>query len=258
MNQIIEALLGRKSVRAYESKAIPEELKEIIIKSAMRAPTAGNQMLYSIVEVADLKSKEVLARTCDDQPFIAKAPLVLLFLADYQRWYDYFIASGVPELCKGKDEEMRKPEEGDLFLACCDALIAAHTAVVAAESMGMGTCYIGDIMENYEEHRELFDLPQYVFPIALVCFGYPTVQQKERPQPERYKQEYIVFKDKYKRLSKEEFEDMFKSTNDRLFANNGSINGAVNYGQHMYIKKFDSDFSKEMSRSVREILKNWK
>ncbi len=258
MNQIIESLLSRKSVRAYEDRTIPEEAKELIIKSAMRAPTAGNQMLYSIVEVADQKAKEILVKTCDNQPFIAKAPLVLLFLADYQRWYDYFIASGVPELCRVKGEEMRKPEEGDLFLACCDALIAAHTSVVAAESMGIGTCYIGDIMENYEKHKELFDLPQYVFPIAMVCFGYPTEQQKEREQPERYKKGYIVFKDKYRRLGKEEFDDMFKSTNDRLFGGKGSINGAENYGQHMYLKKFSSDFSREMSRSVREILKNWK
>lgn len=258
MNQTIESQLSRKSVRAYEDRAIPEDIRELIIKSAMRAPTAGNQMLYSIIEIADQQSKEVLAKTCDDQPFIAKAPFVLLFLADYQRWYDYFMSAGVPELCKAKGEEMRKPEEGDLFLACCDALIAAHAAVVAAESMGIGTCYIGDIMENYEKHKELLDLPQYVFPIAMVCFGYPTEQQRERQQPERYKKEYIVFKDKYKRLTNEEFEDMFKSTNERLFGVTGSINGAMNYGQHMYMKKFSSAFSKEMSRSVREILKNWK
>ncbi len=258
MKGIIESLLNRKSVRAYEDKAIPEEIKDVIIRSAMRAPTAGNQMLYSIVEVADQKTKEVLVRTCDNQPFIAKAPYVLLFLADYQRWYDYFTVSGVPELCKSRGEEIRRPQEGDLFLACCDALIAAQTSVVAAESLGLGTCYIGDIMENYEEHKELFDLPQYVFPIAMVCFGYPTEQQRERQQPERYKQQYIVFKDKYRRLGKEELEDMFKSSNERMFRDKSSINGAENFGQHMYMRKFSSEFSREMSRSVREILKNWK
>ncbi len=76
-----------------------------------------------------------------------------------------------------EEAPMRKPEEGDLFLACCDALIAAQTAVIAAESLGLGSCYIGDIMENYEVHRDLFKLPKYVFPICLVCFGYPTRQQ---------------------------------------------------------------------------------
>lgn len=258
MNQAVEVLLNRKSVRAYENKDIPAEIREIIIRSAMRAPTAGNQMLYSIIEVADPASKEVLAKTCDNQPFIAKAPYVLLFLADYQRWYDYFAVSGVPGLCRENGEELRKPEEGDLFLACCDALIAAQSAVVAAESFGIGACYIGDIMENYERHRELFELPEYVFPIALVCFGYPTEQQKQRPQPERYKKEYVMFKDKYRRLSKEEFEDMFRSSNEKFLGNKSNINGAENYGQHMYMRKFASDFSKEMSRSVREILKNWK
>lgn len=258
MNQVIELLLGRRSVRAYEDKAVPEDIRQIIIKTAMRAPTAGNQMLYSIIEVADQKSKDILVTTCDNQPFIAKAPLVLLFLADYQRWYDYFAVSGVPELCAKKGEALRKPEEGDLFLACCDALIAAHTAVTAAESMGLGACYIGDIMENYERHRELFDLPRYVFPIALVCMGYPTEQQKKRPQPERFKQEYIVFRDKYRKLSGEELEDMFRSSNERMSGANGFISGAENFGQHMYMKKFNSGFSKEINRSVREILKNWK
>lgn len=258
MNQTIETLLNRKSVRVYEDRDIPAEAKELIIKSAMRAPTAGNQMLYSIVEVADPKAKDTLAKSCDNQLFIARAPYVLLFLADYQRWYDYFTAAGVPELCRKKGEEIRKPEESDLFLACCDALIAAHSAVAAAESMGIGSCYIGDILENCEIHKELFDLPQYVFPIALVCFGYPTEQQKQRQQPERYKKEYVVFEDKYRRLSKEEFDDMFKSSNDSMFGDKGPINGVENYGQHMYIKKFSSDFSKEMSRSVRKMLENWR
>ena len=80
---------------------------------------------------------------------------------------------------------MRKPQEGDLFLACSDALIAAQTAVVAAESLGIGSCYIGDIMENYEAHRDLFGLPQYVFPICLLCFGYPTQGQMQRPMTPR-------------------------------------------------------------------------
>lgn len=249
MNKVIETILERKSVRAYEDKPIPEELKELIFKSAMRAPTAGNMMLYSIIEVTDQAAKDTLAKTCDNQPFIAKAPLVLLFLADYQRWYDYYRVSGVPELCKEKNEPMRKPEEGDLFLACCDALIAAHSAVIAAESLGLGSCYIGDIMENYEAHKELFDLPQYAFPIALLCFGYPTQQQKEREKPDRFDKEYIIFENKYKRLGKEDFENMYSRMAERM---------GKNVGQVMYARKFNADFSKEMSRSVREILKNWK
>ena len=135
-------------------------------------------MLYSIVDVTDQKIKDKLAVTCDDQPFIARAPMVWLFLADYQRWFDYFVACGVEELCREKNIAMRKPEEGDLFLACCDALIAAQNAVIAAESFGIGSCYIGDIMEQYETHKELFNLPQYIFPICMVVLwlSHPTAK----------------------------------------------------------------------------------
>jgi len=102
MNPVIQTILSRKSVRAYENKPIEADIKSVIIQAALRAPTAGNMMLYSIIEVDDQNKKKSLAKTCDNQPFIAKAPLVLLFLADYQRWYDYFVYSGVEEACKAK------------------------------------------------------------------------------------------------------------------------------------------------------------
>ena len=136
MNTVIQTIIQRKSVRAYEKRLIGDETKNEIIRAALRAPTAGNMMLYSIIEVSDQAKKDILANSCDNQPFIAKAPLVLLFLADYQRWHDYFVTCGVDKA----DSPMRKPREGDLLLACCDAIIAAQTAVVAAESLGIGSC----------------------------------------------------------------------------------------------------------------------
>ncbi len=257
MNQTLELLNGRKSVRAYETKDVPQDVRDEIIKAALRAPTAGNMMLYSILEIKDQAIKEKLVETCDNQPMIAKAPFVLLFLADYQRWYDYYAIAGVEKMCTKKSVKMRTPEEGDLLLACCDALIAAQTAVVAAEAMGLGTCYIGDILENYEVHRELFDLPDYVLPITMVCFGYPTGQQASRPQPPRYDSEFIVFENKYKRLSEDEFARMYSYRINEIFKNVAFADGAENFGQHFYLKKFDADFTKEMNRSVRAALKNW-
>ncbi|HVP56837.1 MAG TPA: nitroreductase family protein [bacterium] len=266
MNQVIQVLLSRKSVRAYDERPISEEVKAEIIAAALRAPTAGNMMLYSIVEVKDQSAKDTLAVTCDNQPFIAKAPLVLLFLADCQRWWDYFKVSGVEELARAKGEALRKPQEGDLLIACCDALIAAETAVIAAESLGVGSCYIGDIMENYETHRVLFDLPPYALPICLVCFGYPTKQQQERPLTPRFDQKFIVFENRYKRLGKDEFAEMYREREARLAAGgdhglHGIAAGAApaaNVGQLMYLRKFSADFSKEMTRSVRAMLDTWR
>lgn len=256
MNSVIRLLLNRKSVRAYEDKEISAETRGEILAATLRAPTAGNMMLYSIVEVNDQRAKDTLARTCDNQPFIARAPWVLLFLADYQRWYDYFIACGVEQL--SGQTPMRKPEEGDLFLACCDALIAAQTAAIAAESLGVGSCYIGDIMENYEAHQKLLDLPQYVFPICLLCLGYPTQQQKERELTRRFDRRFIVFENRYRRLDKASFDEMYQGLHEQTFKDRATVEGASNIGQLMYLRKFSADFSTEMSRSVRAILAAWK
>ncbi len=162
MNEVIQTLLNRKSIRAYEERPISADVKNEILCATLRAPTAGNMMLHSIIDVTEQSLKDTLAQTCDDQSFIAQAPMVWLFLADYQRWYDYFRFSAVEKACRQREVAQRRPEEGDLFLACCDALIAAQTAVIAAESLGIGLCYIGDILEKYEIHRELFNLPDYV------------------------------------------------------------------------------------------------
>jgi len=257
MNPVIDTILKRRSVRAYEEKSIETEIREELLLATLRAPTAGNLMLYSIVEVTDQRIKDKLVNTCDNQPFIARAPLVWLFLADYQRWIDYFIACGVDQLCEQKKTTLRKPQEGDLFLACCDALIAAQTAVIAAESLGLGSCYIGDIMENYEVHRELFNLPKYVFPICLLCFGYPTLQQKEREQTRRFQEKFIRFENQYRQLTREDFEEMFRETHAQTFHGREEIMGARNVGQLIYARKFNAKFSKEMNRSVRAILKAW-
>ncbi len=256
MNQVMDVLMKRRSIRAYEEKEIPAEVRAEILKATLRAPTAGNLMLYSILDITDQSLKDKLAVTCDNQPFIARAPMVWVFLADYQRWYDYFLASGVPELCTERNLTMQKPEEGDLFLACCDAVIAAQNAVVAAESFGLGSCYIGDIMEQYETHKELLHLPQYVFPICMLVFGYPTQQQLAREYTPRFDEKFIVFENQYRQLNKDEFAEMYAERQSRL-PTGKSMEGITTIGQATYLRKYTADFSMEMRRSVREILKVW-
>lgn len=256
VNTTLDLLNNRKSVRAYEEKQIPKEVKDAIIKSAMRAPTAGNMMLYSMIDITDQKIKEKLAETCDHQPFIAQAPLVLMFFADYQRWYDYYKVCGVAEKLGIGTDEIRKPQIGDLMLACCDALIAAQNAVVAAEALGLGSCYIGDIMENYEVHRELLNLPDYVFPISMVVFGYPTEQQKQRKQPDRFDKKFIMFENQYRQLNEAEFDEMYAHIHEAIKQNSGGLQDK-NYGELMYTRKYTAEFTQEMNRSAQAAIEAW-
>lgn len=245
MNAVIRALFERKSVRAFTQEAITEEEKELILESAFQAPTAGNQMLYTILDIQDQKITEALAEVCDHQPFIARAPLVLVFLADCRRWMDAYEAAGAPH---------REPSVGDLLLACEDALVAAQNSVTAAQSLGIGSCYIGDILENREEVVRLLNLDEAVLPIALVVYGHPDEGQVKRPKPARFSREYIVLKDQYRRLDEKEIREMFQKRSGQKDFDFDS------YVRAFCERKYMSGFALEMNRSaaayIEEFLKN--
>lgn len=135
------------------------------------------------------------------------------------------------------------------MLAVSDTCIAAQNAVTAAWSLGIGSCYIGDVMENCEKHREMLNLPEYVFPAAMLVFGFPTEQQKNRKKPQRCKLEDIVQTNVYHRRSKEELQVMFSNEYP-----NGDFEG---WCQRFCNRKYNSEFSREMTRSVEEYLKNF-
>lgn len=240
MNTVIKQLKERKSVRVFTDRPITAEEKNAVLEGAVNAPTAGNQQLYTIIDVTDQKLKNALSESCDHQPFIATAPLVLVFCADCRKWYNAFLDSGC---------EPRKPGVGDLLLAVSDTNIAAQNAVVAAHSLGIGSCYIGDIMENAEAHRKLLNLPKYVFPCAMLVFGYPTDGQLSRKKPPRSDMKYIVHENTYRDMDSDELKEMLSVKNDsrpyedwiRAFCN----------------RKYNSDFSREMTRSVEVFLKDY-
>lgn len=241
MNEITRSLKARKSCRVFKNIGIDEKIKEEILLCAVNAPTAGNQQLYTILDIRNKELLERLAVTCDNQPFIADSKFTLIFCADFRKWYDAFSAVGCSP---------RKPGEGDLLLAVNDAVIAAQNAVCAAESFGIGSCYIGDIMENCETHREMLHLPEYVFPVSMLVFGYPEESQIRREKPERADMRHIIHTDTYRTMEKDELQQLFsvkakeKSYEDWMTA--------------FCNRKYNSDFSVEMSRSVGEYLKQWK
>lgn len=240
MNEVLKQLRDRKSVRVFCDREIGDEEKLAILRAATEAPTAGNQQLYTILDITDRELKERLAISCDNQPFIAKAKLVLIFCADCKKWYDAFLSAGC---------EPRLPGVGDLLLAVSDANIAAQNAVTAAQSLGIGSCYIGDIMEGCEEHRQMLGLPDYVFPAAMLVFGYPTEQQLAREKPKRVALSHVVHENGYRPMDGEELREMFE---DRC-----GERGFDDYMQAFCKRKYDSDFSREMTRSVKAYLSQY-
>ena len=241
MNQVIKQLKDRKSVRVFTDRPITEKEEAAILEAVVNAPTAGNQQLYTIIKVTDPALKAQLAESCDHQPFIATAPLVLVFCADCRKWYNAFLEYGC---------EPRKPGAGDLLLSVSDTNIAAQNAVVAAHSLGIGSCYIGDIMENAEQHRQLLSLPEYVFPAAMLVMGYPTDQQLARQKPERTKMRHVVHENRYR--------DMDKAELGEMLASNAGSRPFTEWLHAFCKRKYNSDFSREMTRSVEVYLEDFR
>ncbi|PKL08362.1 MAG: nitroreductase [Spirochaetae bacterium HGW-Spirochaetae-7] len=242
MNQIVQLLFSRKSTRDFLDKPIANPDKDLIVDAAIQAPSAGNQVLYTILEIDDQRIKQELSELCDNQPFIAKAPYVLIFLADCRKWLDCYHYAGI---------EARKPELGDMLLACEDAAIAAQNAVIAAESLGIGSCYIGDILENKEKMGRLLDLDNYVLPISMLVFGYPTERQKNRIKPKRFSRKFIVQKNTYKKMSEDELRNMFEDVH---------VEEGFSFDEYIKafcVRKYMSGFSREMNRSTYEYLKTY-
>ena len=243
MNEVLRQLHDRKSVRVYEDRPVPEDVKRAVLEAAIQAPSAGNMALYTILDITDPEIKQKLSVSCDNQPFIATAPMVLVFCADYRRWYDVF--------CKYVDP-VRKPDMGDLFLAEADTLIAAQNAVVAAHSLGLGSCYIGDITENYEYHKQLLNLPKYVVPAAMLCMGYPAAQQLSRAKPPRHAVASLVHENGYSLEKAGEMADMLAIQKGK------SGEELADYIRRFCKRKWSSEFSEEMSRSCTEMVKDWR
>lgn len=244
MNNTIRELMERRSVRVFEEKEISPEDREVILLAAVNAPSAGNQQMYRIIDVTDQSIKDRLAVLCDNQPFIATGKMVLVFCGDFRKWYDAFDSAGLSP---------REVGVGDLILSIEDSMIAAQNAVTAAWSLGIGSCYIGDILENREAIKELLELPDWVFPSTLLVFGYPVKQQLERVKPKRESLEYLVCENTYHRSSAEELFELFRDKQN--FPDEAAYKAWL---ERFYKVKYNSDFSKEMTRSVNGYLKEYK
>lgn len=254
MNSTIEIIKNRCSLRKYQEKAILPEQLDSIIESAMRAPTAGNMMTYSMILIKDQAKKELLSQICDGQLFIAKAPVIIVFIADYQKWHDYYLLNDVEAFCKKNNKVYESPTEASLFLATEDALIAAQNAVIAAESLNIGSCYIGDVMENIEKHQEILNLPKYTFPVAMLALGYYP-EDHEKIIRGRFDKKFVVFDEVYQKLDDEQLKEMYAHL-DKRFSKNNKFN-ADNFAQAHYTFKTNSNFSKEMARSINKALATW-
>lgn len=174
-NPVIEHLLAHRSVRAYLEQPLPAGTLETLLAAAQSASTSSNLQAWSLLAVEDPARKERLAALANDQAHIRKAPLFLIWLADFSR---------AQRIAEQRDVQLQAPAYLDsLLVGSIDAALAAQNAVVAAESLGLGTVYIGALRNDLQAVIDELHLPPLVFPVFGLCVGYADPQQPAAIKP---------------------------------------------------------------------------
>ena len=169
----IELIHRHGSVRHYRPDPVPTEMVETIVAAAQRSSTSSNLQMMSVVAVTDAEKRNRLAQLCGNQSHIAEAPVFMAWCADLHR---------LDRVCEWRGYKQVAEYVENFLLAAADTVIASQTAALAAESLGLGICYIGSIRNNPQAVIELLALPPRVFPVTGMTLGWPSAAPRLRPR----------------------------------------------------------------------------
>lgn len=173
MNPTIELLKSHRSIRKFKDKQIPRELFDSLIAAGQSAATSNHVQAYSIIHVVNSANRQRLAELAGGQPYIAESSDFLVFCADMKRSTEAAERAGA-DVVPGMTEQ--------LLVASIDAALMAQNVMIAAESSGLGGCYIGGIRNNPQEVSDLLKLPENVYPVFGMCLGYPDQNPEVKPR----------------------------------------------------------------------------
>ncbi len=178
-------LTQHRSIRKYTDQKISPELLNELLEAAMRASTTGNMQLYSVVATESDEQKRCLAPAHFNQSMITEAPTVLTFCADYHRFTEW---------CRQRNAKAGYDNFHSFLTAMIDTLLLAQNFCIAAESRGLGICYLGTTTYNAQQIIDLLELPKLVMPITTITVGYPA---QCPPQSDRLSVDAVLHREKY-------------------------------------------------------------
>jgi nitroreductase len=185
---VIACLLSHRSIRQYLPKALPKGTLELLVAAAQSAASSSNLQPWSVVAIEDAERRKAFAQVVNNQAHVQQAPLFLVWVVDLNRATELAQARGLPS------EGLSYLET--FLLAAIDTSLAAQNAVVAAESLGLGTVYIGGIRNHPERVAELLGLPRQAFAVFGLCVGWPHPDALAAIKP-RLPQPVVLHRDRY-------------------------------------------------------------
>ncbi len=234
---MINTIFDHRSIRKYKCDPIPEDILNKILEAGFRASTTGNMQVYSIIVTKNIENKKQLCNIHFGQKMVEEAPVLLTFCADFNRFNKW---------CEQRQAEPGYDNYLSFFTAAIDALLAAQNVALAAESYGLGICYLGTTTYQADKLIDFFKCPMGVVPITTLVVGYPN----ENPElTDRLPFEAIIHNEKYNDYTPESINNIYRlkealPETKELLKINQLENLAKIFTQKRYTKKDNVLFSK--------------
>ena len=242
---MIEAMIKHRSVRKYKNDAIPDSLMTKILGAGIRASTTGNMQVYSIVISKDENIRKQLWEAHFKQNMVLQAPVHLTFCADFNRFNKW---------CNSRKADPGYNNYLSFFTAAIDALVVAQNVCLAAESEGLGICYLGTATYMADKIIDILKLPEMVVPVAAVTLGYPD---ENLPLTDRLPLDAVIHHEVYQDYTENDI-DRFYSAKEKLEENmafvkeNGLETLAQVFTDKRYSRKDNEYFSEQFLKVIKK------
>jgi nitroreductase len=196
---VFDLMIKRRSVRVFNDQKVPQDILNKLMDAANNCPSGGNIQPLSIITVQGEKGREELGKLIGSQPWVKNAPLSLIFCIDFYRIKRWATLSDT--------EFLGEKALSHFLIAYADLMCAAENIVILAESLGLGSVYVGSIQGIIDEIRKNFSIPKLVLPMMLLCVGYPKSIPSNIP---KLNPNIIFHNEKYKILNDDEIQKAYE------------------------------------------------
>jgi nitroreductase len=241
----MDLLNNHVTIRKFKDKPVPSDLLNSLLFSGAKASTTGNMQVYSIVVTTDKQKRKELAPAHFNQPVALHAPVLLTFVADFNRFSKWCTISKA------------KPGYSNFisfFTAAIDALLVAQNVCIAAENNGLGICYLGTTTYNAREIIQTLNLPKLTFPVTTVALGYPD----EQPElTDRLPLSGVVHHETYHDYSEAQISELYAfkeslGSSEQFIKENGKETLAQVFTDVRYKEDDNLFFSEKMLEVIKE------
>lgn len=226
MNETLQLLHSHRSIRKFTEEKLSDDQVKTIVEAGQAASSSSHVMAYSIIGITDPTLKKELQKV-SGQPYVENNGYLFVICADLKR-HDLLATEESKSAMRASIENTEQ-----FIVTVTDAALVTQNMVIAAESLGLGICYLGSLRNNIGRVDELLQLPEYVVPLYGLAVGHPNHSPEVKP---RLPFEAVFHENGYQ-MDKEDYVKDFDQTLHTYYQARSSNNRVDNWSRQM-IDKF--------------------